>query len=138
VTLKTGTTLGLISFGIAFAYYASNRLSTDALNLAVGVLCGIAASVPVSLGLLVALSRQRNPTDEDPLPEYAHPTFAYGAARRQMPQVIVLTPPHGKYTEGPAPFGCQVTGSSPDATYAVSQSDDFVRGRDWRIIGEDE
>jgi hypothetical protein len=135
--LRTGTMFGLIAFGVTLAYYVSNRLSTDALNFAVGVLCGIAASVPVSLGLLAALGRQRESSNDEGPAEYPQRTQAYGGTRVPTPQVIVIPPPQAPYNPGAAPFAYPAVGPMPFASYANRQSDQIIEGRDWRIIGEE-
>jgi hypothetical protein len=137
MSLKTGTVLGLIAFGVTLAYYVSNRLSTDALNFAVGVLCGIAASVPFSLGLLAALGRERESSDVCGPNEYPQQSQAYGGTRPPTPQVIVIPPPHMQYIPGAAPFGYSAPGPLPYASYSSRQSDQIIEGRDWRIVGEE-
>jgi hypothetical protein len=136
MSLKTGTTLGLIAFGVTLAYYVSNRLSADALNFAVGVLCGIAASVPVSLGLLAALGRERESSETFGPTEYPQRSQAYGGARPPTPQVIVIPPPQAQYNPGAAPFGYSAAGPVPYASYPSRESDRIIEGRDWRIIGD--
>lgn len=118
---------GLVLAGVVYQILA--RVPTDALNVALGVMCGIGASIPVSLGLLIALTRQRQQTMaqgewSDPEPEpvrviqqpaprvapaYAQPSLSTADLyRRDMqntpvqPQIIVLTP-QGQF----APLGAQ-------------------------------
>ncbi len=57
--------LGLLLVLGLFAVIASAavRLSSEALNVLVGVLCGVGASIPVSVGLLIALTRERHRAD---------------------------------------------------------------------------
>ncbi|MGE5140027.1 MAG: hypothetical protein ACM3JD_11235 [Rudaea sp.] len=143
---KTGTALAVVAFGVTLAYYVSSRLSTDALNMAVGVLCGMAAGVPVSLGLLLAVIRQRGHaggedeiegTDEfrDPHPGS---TQARGKAPLpQTPQIIVIAPPQAQYNAGQLPYGYP-GGTASYGAYPPSMNEDVIDGREWRIIGDDE
>lgn len=113
----------------AVVYQVLERVPSDSLNVALGVMCGIAASVPVSLGLLLALTRQRQQDQAEaewlaPEPEAARIVrLANGHAsgmsndelddRRQIPQripqnanaqpqpqIIVIAPPQGQFAQG--------------------------------------
>ncbi len=138
MTWKMGTVAASIAFGVTLAYYLGSKLSTEAINVAVGVLCGMAASLPVSFGLLVALTRQREPVDEQETHKGWHPTPSYGAPRSHVPQVIVVAPPQGQYTPGSVPFAYPVDRSLHYPNYPLRESDDVIEGRDWRLVGEDE
>ncbi len=70
---KTGFILALILGAVALAYVIGSRLSAEAINILVGVLCGIAASVPVSLGLLIALTRRRDQAVEPEAESSSYP-----------------------------------------------------------------
>jgi hypothetical protein len=135
MTLKTGTMGGLIVFSLTLAYYVSSRLSTETLDIAVGVLCGIAASLPVSIGLLVALTRERREESKDELDADFYPAPSYGTPPRQMPHVIVIAPPQGQYTTGSIPVSYPGDRST---YYPLRELDDALQARDWRIIGNDE
>jgi hypothetical protein len=137
MTMKTGTGLGLIAFGITLAYYVSLRLSTDALDFAVGVMCGIVASLPISLGLLLALTRHRDQPVDDRAWEESNRVPGYSAAKPQMPQVIVLAPPQWQNAPGGAPFNYQSAGDPRYSNYSAGLSGDMLEGRDWKIIGDD-
>ncbi len=143
---KTGTGLAIVAFGVTLAYYVSSRLSTDALNMAVGVLCGMAASVPVSLGLLLAVLRQRGrdvDEDEAEAKDEFRDLLPSGRQARAMPgqpqapQIIVIAPPQGQYSAGQVPYAYppNMAGYAP---YGSSMSEEVIDGRDWRIIGDDE
>ena len=138
MTIKTGAVLVLMAFAATLAYYIGTRMSPEAISVAVGVLCGIVASVPVSLGLLIALTRQRNRADDEEPREDLHPTPAYGAPRAQMPQIIVVAPPQSQYAQGQSPYGYPLPGATPYANYAPAPNENVIESRDWRIIGEDD
>lgn len=59
MTLRTGIGLAAILGAAVLAYQIGARLSDEALITIAGVLCGIVASIPVSLGLVIALTRER-------------------------------------------------------------------------------
>ncbi len=138
MSLRVSTVLILTVFTVALAFQVINRLSTDAMNLGVGVLCGMVASLPVSLGLLVALTRERAELSEaedeeaEPEPSYSEPVMP-----RAMPQphVIVVAPPQNPYGQGYPPY--PQYGYGP-ATYPAEDAEDVIEGRDWRIIGDEE
>ncbi len=138
MNVKTGTVLVLMAFAVALAYSAGTRMSTEAINVAVGVLCGIVASVPVSLGLLIALTRERSRADEEDEREELHPATRYDAPRPQTPQIIVVAPPQSQYPTGQSTYGYPYTGNVPYTNYPPSYNEDVIEGRDWRIIGDDE
>lgn len=133
---KTGVVLVLMMFAATLAYYIGSRMSADAINVFVGVMCGIAASVPVSLGLLIALTRPRERVEEEPRTDL-HPMPTYGAPRPQMPQVIVVAPPQAQYGQNQFPFNYN-QGASPYANFATTYNENVIESRDWRIIGDDE
>ncbi len=138
---KTGVVLVSMAFVMTLAYYVGNRLSTDALNMAVGVLCGMAASIPVSVGLLLALMRKRNDEadDDDEMENDPHPTVAQPMPRpgqQQQPQIIVIAPPQGQPYPGQANY--YPLGGATNYTYPPVMNEDVIDSRDWRIIGDDE
>ncbi len=146
MSLRTGTVLVLTAFAVTLAYYIGTRMSTEALSVAVGVVFGMIASVPVSLGLLIALTRQRERTYDDEPRQDLHPTpqYQYGAPRPpqpQAPQIIVVAPPNGQnaqYNPGQPIYGYPYPGATSYASYPPSQHEEVIEGRDWRIIGDDE
>jgi hypothetical protein len=66
-----------------------NRLSNDALAVVVGALCGISASIPVTLGLAIAASR--NWGREERVREIG---YDYESNRfAPQPPVVIFAPP---------------------------------------------
>ncbi len=146
MNVRTGTVLVLMAFAVTLAYYIGTRMSTEALSVAVGVVFGMIASVPVSLGLLIALTRPRERScTGEPAPD-SHPAAQpqYGAPRPQMPQapqIIVVAPPQGAnagYNPGQPNYAYPYPGATPYVNYAPSQYEDVIEGRDWKIIGDDD
>ncbi|HHY54309.1 MAG TPA: hypothetical protein GYA08_02625 [Chloroflexi bacterium] len=91
--------VAIVMVGV-FAFVVGQRLSADAVGMAVGVLFGVLAGIPAAL-LMVAAGRRREAEFEDDAEEEfseAYPTPrgrgqpAYGAMPAQAP-VIVFAPP---------------------------------------------
>lgn len=82
VNVKRIATLLALAFVIALAIVIGTRLSSDAIAVLVGVLAGVAASIPTAL-LLIVVTRRRGADDED---DY------YEDRRREGPPVIVVAP----------------------------------------------
>ncbi len=140
MNVKTGAVLVLMAFAVTLAYSAGTRMSTEAINVAVGVVCGIVASVPVSLGLLIALTRQRERAAEpEPEPrEGLYPAPSYGSPRPQTPQIIVVAPPQSQYSNGQPTYGYPYANPASGTNYPPTYNEEVIEGRDWRIIGDDE
>lgn len=149
---KTSTFLigGLVLAAIVYQILA--RVPSDALNVALGVLCGIGASIPVSLGLLIALTRRRQPEDrgewadpdsepvrhiQQPVQRLPQPALPF--QQTQQPQIIVVAPPQGPYAPGQYPQGIPFpTQWLNQQQYPFMQEHaGAIDARDWRIIGED-
>jgi len=58
--MKRGLLLATLAFGGVLALIVGFRLETAGLSVLVGVICGVLASLPVSLVLLWALARERD------------------------------------------------------------------------------
>lgn len=81
--MKQLTMLTLLIIAGALAWLLSDRLSSDALGLAVGMVFGVSAGIPTAL-LVMATQRRGRPNDEDDDPRPIRPpTYA--------PPVIVVT-----------------------------------------------
>ena len=52
--------LMLIALGAGAAYWLGAQMPDEAIMTMVGVMCGIIASIPLSIGLLVLLTRDRS------------------------------------------------------------------------------
>jgi hypothetical protein len=78
-----------MTFAVALAAMVGNRLSNDALAVVVGALCGISASIPVTLGLAIAASR--NWGREERVREIG---YDYESNRfAPQPPVVIFAPP---------------------------------------------
>ena len=123
----------LVFVGVA-AWRISERLSADAIGMALGVFFGVLAGIPVAL-LVMAASRRRESHDEEnagasrrghELPAHGYPTAL------QQPQVIVLA---GPGFQQPQQNGFpQSNQMLLDATYSPNQGN--TRARQFRVVGE--
>jgi len=57
--MKRGLVIAGAAFGVVVGVIVGLRLETSSLALLVGVVCGVVAGLPVSVGLLYALGRER-------------------------------------------------------------------------------
>lgn len=124
---------GLIVIGVAFAMalaaFVGNRLSHDALAVVVGALCGISATIPVTLGLVIAASRNwgREETRREII--YDDTTNRYAS----QPPIVIVAPPQSLQT---------MPASSP-YTFASGQylvplnAPTLGAPREFKIIGEE-
>ena len=54
----------VLAFVVTLAVVVGNRMNTEAMAVVVGVVCGVAAGIPMSLLLLLVLNRRSQATDE--------------------------------------------------------------------------
>lgn len=143
--MKTGT---LILVGIVLAtiaYQVIERVPADTLSVALGVACGIGASIPVTVGLMLLLLRQRQnaeafaeTTEPEPARVQYHPApQPLAQAQLQPPQIIVLSP-QGQIAPGQMPQGFPMPAQWASAPNPFMQEHaNAVDAREWRIIGEE-
>ncbi|MGE5193403.1 MAG: hypothetical protein ACM3U2_12990 [Deltaproteobacteria bacterium] len=119
---------------VGTVYTVSLRLSTDALNVLLGVLCGIGVSIPVMLGLGIALTRQRSdiPIRERPEEVEERPAYVPAAYRQPYPPVIFVAP--SQQGSG-LPFGTLLPPGAYPRGYNLQEP---PASRDFRIIGDDD
>lgn len=136
MSAKTGILVVLIISAAALIYTVTTRLSDQTLDTLVGLACGVAATIPISAGLLIALTRKRR----EPRPEHEtitsfrepHPSNSAYPHNQPYPPVIVVTPQQGQW---PNPFGGLLSSGAPPPNY---QGNEPRMGRDFKIIGEDD
>ncbi len=144
---KTGIMLvgGLVISAVVYQFL--QRVPADALNVALGVMCGIGASIPVSVGLLLALMRQRQRYEtpqewSDPEPAYpTQPSLPQHIPQQPalpQPQIIVLAP-QGNLAPGQFPQGMPMPAQwlNQQAYPFMQEHANAVDAREWRIIGEE-
>lgn len=84
LSVKRIAGLVVVAFAITLAIVVGTRLSSDAIAVLVGVVAGVAASIPTAL-LLIVVTRRREESDDD---DERH----YRDLRRDSPPVIVVAP----------------------------------------------
>ncbi len=108
-----------IAFAVILAAVMGLRMSDDAISVVVGVFCGAAAGIPMSLLLLAVLGRRQNPNEE----MYSR---GMGAHSRTYPPVVVI--------QGGLPLsGSFVSPHYPGPTPLVQAAP-----RRFRVVGEGE
>lgn len=140
---RTGIVLAFIAGAAMLAYQIGSRLSDQAVMTIAGVACGIVASIPVSLGLLIALTRERTTyaveeyEDAEPEPvsypiyRPAAPAQMYAQPHAQQPQIIVVAPPNQQLPQGYSPYANYFAPGQPNALPAPMQE------RTFKIVGEE-
>ncbi len=128
--MRNTLVLAAIAFAVTFAVMIANRLSQEAMAVVVGALCGISASIPVTLGLFIAATRDRSPRvrEEDAnLNTTGFPTYPSRPYAAQPP-VFVIAPPQQQaspYSLNQGQFYLPPAAPPPGAP------------RDFKIIGEE-
>ncbi len=107
--------LALVGFTVSLAVVIGNRLSSEALAVVTGIVCGVLASVPTSVLLLIMARRLSNEHSQPPQPPQA-----------TYPPVIVINPNAGQPHRPPDPF------LDPPASRPTN-----YLPRDFKIIGEE-
>jgi hypothetical protein len=112
-----------IVFAASLAYVVGNRLSPEAMAVVVGALCGISASIPVSIALFIAASRNWG-QGETTRPQAVEPPRAYAP----QPPFIVIAPPQ---------FNPQQYPQLPPQYFPAPMPNNMIESRDFKIIGEE-
>ena len=135
---------GLIAAGIAFAITLAvvigNKLSSESLAVIVGAVCGLAASIPVSIGVVIASSQNWGRETAPREIEYDYATHRYAA---QPPVVFIAPPqamasPYGYATPLATPMASPYT--VPPNMYALPANMPTIGAppREFKIIGGEE
>ncbi len=124
--MKNGIILIGIAFAVALAAVVGNRLSNDALAVVVGAVCGISASIPVTIGLVIAASRnwgrEESVRDAERGYDYGNNRFA------PQPPVVIFAPPQSAQL----PYGL------PQNQYVAPLSAPALGApREFKIVGEE-
>ena len=122
--MKNGIIFIGIAFAVALAAVVGNRLSNDALAVVVGATCGISASIPVTIGLVIAASR--NWGRDESVREIG---YDYGAQRyAPQPPMVIFAPTQ----PAQLPYGF------PQNQYVAPMNAPALGApRDFKIIGEE-
>jgi len=112
--------LCIIAFCAGLGVMVGNRMSSEAMAVVVGVVCGVLAGIPTSVLMLVAMrARDRRAAQAQPAQPQPH----------HYPPVIVVSP--GGPQQLPSPY------QAPDTVDGDWRSLSAPR-REFRIIGEDD
>ena len=124
--MRNGIILIGIAFAVALAAIVGNRLSNDALAVVVGAVCGISASIPVTIGLVIAASRNwgREESVRDAERGYDYRSNRYAP----QPPMVIFAPPQPAQLPYGFPQGQYVAPMSAPALGAP---------REFKIIGEE-
>ena len=123
--MRNGMILAGSAFAVALAVIVGNRLSNEAMAVVVGAVCGISASIPVSLALVIAASRNWGRVEGPREVEYDYGSHRYAP---QPPQILVVSPP-----QPPQP----PYGYAPSQYYLPPGAPDVGAPRDFKIIGDE-
>ena len=104
----------VVAFSVALAVVVGNRMSTEAMAVVIGVVCGVAASIPMSAIILALSRRSQVPVRDEPTPH-------------SIPPYIVVAPPP------PTPSGMGWAGRSQ--IYPASA---MPTPREYRIVGDEQ
>ncbi len=126
--MRNGVFVIGIVFAATLAYVVGNRLSNEAVAVVVGAVCGISASLPVSIALFIAASRNWGrtvaPTSaRDELREYTPRGYT-----SPQPPVVVISPPQPMQSPYPFPM---------NQLYLPPQAPIPGTPRDFKIIGDE-
>ncbi len=114
-----------MAFAVTLTIVIANRLSNEAIAVIVGAVCGISATIPISLGFAIAAARnwgQREP----PAPYEPYPQ-----SRAPQPPVIVIAPPQSQAS----PYGPYAAGQAP--LYLSPNAPPPGAPRDFKIVGDE-
>ncbi len=134
---RNGIILAFIFGAGVMAYQIGARLSDQAITTIAGVVCGIFATIPISVGLLIALTRERPAEveaeyiDIKPAPE-PYQVYRPSPPPAQIPpqpQIIVVAPPNAPLPQNYFPYGSYAPPSAPALPAPMQE-------RTFKIIGE--
>ncbi len=84
--MKSFLSILVVLFCVTLAVVIGNRMSTEAMAVVVGVVCGVVASIPVSILLILVTGRLQSggaPAREERAPGYGSAAY---------PPVVIVTP----------------------------------------------
>lgn len=110
--MKKLIALIVVAFAVTLAVVVGNRMSTDAMAVVVGIVCGVGASIPTSLLIMTVVSRREAKEER---------------GQASFPPVVIVNPGNQM---GQAPNYHQPPGLPP----ALSQGGP----RQFRVIGQED
>jgi len=123
--MRNGIIVAAIAFAVALAYIVGSRLSNEAIAVVVGAVCGISASVPVCIALVIASSNNWGRREESIEPDNVR--YGYDVRRyAPQPPVVFVSPPQAQM-----PYGYP-----QNPYYFPAPANDVALGpREFKIIG---
>lgn len=112
--LKITAIFGVSLFAIVLAYVIGSRLSSEAIAVLAGSVCGVSAAIPTSL-IILAVTRRNGQKKENN-------TVTIPQSQPAMPQVVVVPPMQFQQPQGLA----------PPSTWRNSQP------REFNVVGDEE
>jgi len=132
--VRNGIILAGIAFAVALAYLVGSRLSNEAMAVVVGAVCGISASIPVSIGLIIATGNNWGRSEPPREIGYDYSSHRYGEVRHSQPQqpIFIVSPPQSPMQMPYAPYGI------PQSQYVLPSNAPAIGApREFKIIGEE-
>jgi hypothetical protein len=133
VNVKRFVVVAVLLFCAAAGWSVGQRLSSDALSMAIGVVFGILAGIPAALLVMAATRRGERPSEIPKRMDLTHSSAGY------QPPVIVVSPPMGGYASGYANGYGQ--GGPKEVHGYLPATPSFVDGqvrREFRVVGSEE
>jgi hypothetical protein len=125
-----------VAFMVTLGVVVGTRLSSDAIAVLVGVIAGVAASIPCAL-LLMAVTRRREAERELAYPDERESYRGrYDDPRRAVPPVIVVTPGQASPPQLAPWASGQANWNNWDE--GLSSGSQRHSGRQFRVMGYDE
>jgi len=128
-----------VAFVVTLGVVVGTRMSSDAIAVLVGVIAGVAASIPCALLLLVVTRRQQNAAQTPrPTPYSDRYPDDPPYAQRAAPPVIVVTP--GSAPQQIAPWNTASWGATVEGTAfpAYGYGGQPQSQRQFRVMGYEE
>lgn len=131
--MKRFVVVAVLLFCAAAGWSVGQRLSSDALSMAIGVVFGILAGIPAALLVMAASRRNDRPSEIPKRMDAVQSPTGY------QPPVIVVSPPMGGFSNG---YGNGYGQAGPKEVHgllpaAQSYIDGQVR-REFRVVGGEE
>ncbi len=128
--MKNGIIIIASVFAVALAVIVGNRLSNDAMTVIVGAFCGLMASVPFMIALVIALKQNWGAPAQTPMPrdDFAPRVFPAHYPQSPQPPVLIIHP---------ASFGAQNFAPPSNQIYLPPNAPAEGAPREFKIIGEE-
>ena len=115
--MKAFLTLVVVAFCVTLAVVIGNRMSTEAMAVVIGVVCGVAASIPMSLLILILTGRT------------GRGNGGQAEAQRSYPPVVVI--------QGGQPLSLPSMGGMAPYPSLANPSWQQGQGAEFRVVGDE-